>query len=71
MASWDFSKLPLDQHQRTIEAFNNANVAELIIIHDLYQLSPHAYCCGRDAKKSVYDWFGWAIENGLVYEQKE
>lgn len=62
---WDFSRLPLSQHARAIELYNEQRWGLLMKMHNDYQLSPETYCCNKEPVKK---WFKYGIENGFIQQ---
>ena len=61
--SWDFSRLPKQEHATAMDAFNAGNIRMLLDLHDKYRLSPYTYCCDHNG---LLAWFGDAIKNGDI-----
>jgi hypothetical protein len=61
--SWDFSKLPNQEHAAAVDAFNAGNIRALLDLHDKYKLSPYVYCCDHNG---LLAWFGDAIKSGDI-----
>jgi len=60
---WDFSKLPVDQHQTAIDLFIANDVRGLLDLHNQFQLSQYNYCCELDG---FLRWWEWAIETNVI-----
>lgn len=68
MASWNFNKLPKETFNDVLEAFRVSDIDILVKYHNDYKLSSNNYCCSPD--EAIMNWYGWAIEKGLIYEIK-
>jgi hypothetical protein len=62
---WDFSRLPLSEHARAIQLYNEQRWGLLMRMHNDYQLSPETYCCNTEPVKK---WFKYGIENGFIQQ---
>ena len=60
---WDFSKLPDDVKYRCRLLVETHNWAELLLIHNEYQISANVICCDDSPIKS---WFKYAYDNNLI-----
>lgn len=66
--AWDFTRLPANEHQEAIAAYEAGDVRKLVDIHDRNRLSEYSYCCDQ---RGLLAWFGEAIKNGTIHGQKQ
>lgn len=65
---WNFDLLPKSEHAKVIDLYKRRQWGDLMAIHNRYQLSPHYYCCKDEP---IRNWFGMAIETGLIKDEGE
>lgn len=54
--SWEFNKIPQEEHHKIETALQGHDLAAIILLHDKYEVSKIAMCCCEGAlKKELYD----------------
>lgn len=62
---WDFTKLPMEEWNKAIEAYTYGDIKTLVLLHNKYKLSDYIYCCSP--AEDMNNWYGHAIDNQLIF----
>lgn len=66
--NWNFEKLPKEKHNEVLNLIEQGRGAQLMIIHNEYELSRELYCCSVQ-EKYVLNWFIYGRDTGQIKEQ--
>ena len=66
---WDFSRLPISEHNLVLRLFREGQFSELIKLHNKYKLSKYEYCC-EGQYEAIKKWIRYGISTNQIRSSK-